>query len=528
MGAADGGFIPLLMPITLPSITPTPSTTGDSSRLDMAQLQRIQNFLHALTPLEVSTNALIAERTRRMTGARAMAQSAKNQWYRVPEPASGCPPLGPLALSWQDIFDSAKANLLALANLRPPRWTSGDDVVRWFRAVQWNLLLLLDATNIRPVFRWPTDYDCAVEATLWTGVSCAEARRGATTTLLTPLDDGDHEGMPYPGSTQTNGIGHPLAMQALLRAQRARTTPGGPDYVIGKVGATPIWLVSFDQSLSQSKIPYWIDPLTQLPGGSDATPGLVIDVNPAGQGLGSTPNIAKSINKYWRDLQPVTIQDAVWAYPWTWNPSEKIDGYIAVARVYATLDLPSMLLESIGWYVHNHLPFWRSRGMLSLSEETVTRLQQQVQSAAMRNGLAPARLVGTLASAVNPIVGAVIGLLTEIAFSLLDVFIGQALDHDIPRRLFVRSYPSSCIGVVAEDDLTLATEEAMLRGSLDAKARADAEEQLRRETEAAVLRRITNEIREDNPPAAAATFPWAPVLGGTGLAILLALVLRKR
>lgn len=503
-------------PVTLvaPTATPAAPLGPDSARLDAAQLVRIDRFRAELALVEHGTDELIAERTRRMAGAVVNGTAPKNIWYRIPVPASGCPSLGPLALSWQDIFTAAQTHLRALAVLRPPRFTAGDDVVRWIRAVHWNLILLLDATNIRPVFRWPADWDCA----RWRGtatadsvpggvVSCAEYALGAHSTLATRLDDGDHEGMPYPGVNQTHGVGHPLAMQSRF-----------PHVALQR---PPVWWTGFDVPGTGVQLAKIADPLGQLPG---PMPGNVIDADPARYGASSRPVPAVAIDRFWRDLAPqkVYYKNPVDLYelPLEWDVGAYLTEHVEVARIYSELDLSTMLFDSIGWYVNNHLPFWRSRGMIELDEATIATLQRQVSSAQMRQGLAPAQLIGTVASSVNPLAGAVIGLVTEIGFSLLDAFLGGALDHDIPRRLFVRSYPSSCIGIESDTDLTLEDEAAGIRAALGARE----EEAALAAAELAAARDALAADREDREVAQAT--PWGMIAGGTVAVVALGLGLR--
>jgi hypothetical protein len=139
----------------------------------------------------------------------------------------------------------------------------------------------------------------------------------------------------------------------------------------------------------------------------------------------------------------------------------------------------------------------------------------------MRQGLAPAGIIASMAQSVNPVVGAVVTALQEIGFALLDEFLLKPLEEDGPKRLFVRNYPSSCVGVDSEEGLTLGSEEAAIGGGLAAReaqmvadraaaaALADAAEQLRLERES---RR--------------STVPWVEIGVGVGVAAVIGLAVR--
>lgn len=509
----SGGFLPF-------TLTKESATTVVS-----AQSQAAAVFSSRLNVIEAETNAILAERTRRMAGATPMMLTSKsiNRWYRIPEPADGCPALGPLALTWQDLFDRAKANLAALAALRPPRGTPGVRVVRWFRAMRWNLLLLLDATNIRPVFRFPTDFQTAPLG----NPEYEEWRRGDQVTLFTRTgSDGQTivEGKPYPKAGYSEG-GYPTGIADMLSpAERGVVLP---DIDSWDNPAPPVWFTALDQSAELT--PAWFNVLDQLPG---SQPGLVIDQNPADipawqRRICMSRSYADVFDECWRTGQPVKVATCNNERPFFVDLGAWIDRYIAVAAVYAQLDLPTMLLKSIGWYVFNHVPYWKNKGMISIDDAKVERLQDAVTSAAVRTGLAPVRLVGSLAAAVNPVVGAVVSMILEIGFNLLDTFLVAPQEQDTPRRLFVRSYPASCAGVEAEDDLTLANEEASLTRALSEQQR---QEQARREAEAAALEAdrldLIREAEQRNRQQQ--TFPWLPVLGGVGAALALGIALRSR
>ena len=511
---SSGGFLPFTL---------TPDATSRAVATASAQASTV--FASRLAAIEVETDAIITERTRRMAGATPMmlTSASINRWYRIPEPPEGCPPLGPLALTWQDLFDRAKANLAALAALRPPRGTPGARVVRWFRAMRWNLLLLLDATNIRPVFRFPTDFQTASLG----NPEYEEWRRGDRVTLFSRTgSDGQTivEGKPYPKAGYSEG-GYPTGIADMLPpAERGMVLP---DIDSWDNPAPPIWFTALDQSADL--VPAWFNVLDQRPG---SQPGLVIDQNPADipawqRRICMSRSYADVFDECWRTGQPVKVATCDAERPFFVDLGAWIDRYVAVAAVYAQLDLPTMLLKSIGWYVFNHVPYWKNKGIISIDDAKVARLQDAVTSAAVRNGLAPVRLVGSLAAAVNPVVGAVVSMILEIGFNLLDTFLVAPQEQDTPRRLFVRGYPASCDGVEAEDDLTLANEEAGIRRALSEQQR---QEQARRQAEAAALEAdrldLIREAEQRNRQQQ--TFPWLPVLGGVGAALVLAAALRSR
>lgn len=482
-----------------------PTATPDSGQLDAAQLRRIQDWMRVLNELETSTNELLAERTARMTGATVMAGKHHSRWFRVPEPASGCPALGPLALSWQDIFDETKANLRALVAARPPRWSSGNDVVRWVRAVRWNVILLQDATNIRPVFRWPND---PPDVRGWMGDE--ESSRGSQTTLLNRTGG---EGRSSPHGVYADQT-PPLVVSRELAVVAARY----PDVQSFR---DDVWWTAFDWDFAWTTLGSFVR-LYMLSPRTGPYPGQVVDMNPDRFARGSTPSLPNAIDRYWRDLQPVKLTygprdiatGGVWMEGVYFHPGKLVDEYVAIATGFAALDLPTMILDSIGFYVYNHLPYWRSRGVIALDDTTIQRIQANAASARMRQGLAPSGIVASIASSVNPVVGAVVSALQEIGFALLDTMLNQQLESDQPRRLFVRNYPSSCIGL-EDTELSLGSEEAVLGGALTAReAQLEADRRA-----AAALEETTQELRETR--ARRESVPWKEIAVGVGVAAVI-------
>lgn len=496
--------------------------TEDSKTLDASQLRRIQDWMRLLAELEASTNALLAERTSRMARATVMSGKQHSRWYWLPEPETGCPALGPLALSWQDIFDTAQQLLRALVAAKPPRWCSGNDVVRWVRAIRWNVILLQDATNIRPVFRWPND---PPNARGW-GTD-ADGSRGSLSTLLNVNGE---EGRPYPHGIYGSQT-PPFAVSSGIAALDAKwgpveTVTGYTPDGIALVSATTngasfadqIWWTALDCAYDWATLQSTVQSFMLSPVVGDR-PGQVVDLNPDAFARGATPSLSNAIDRYWRDLRPVKLRYSprgiVSGVPWAegvyFNPGRLIDEYVVIGSAFAALDLPTMLLDSIGFYVYNHLVYWRNRGVISLDETTLQRIQSNAASARMRQGLAPAGVIASIASSVNPVVGAVVSALQEIGFVLLDTLINQQLESDQPRRLFVRNYPSSCIGV-EDSELSLATEEASIGGALSAReAQAEADRAAAAEIDAS-----TEGLRSERARNVAT--PWKEIAIGVGFA----------
>lgn len=489
---------------------------ADSAQLDAAQLVRIQSFRDRLAVLEDATDELLAARTARMAGARVVNPGSHNfRYFLLPEPSTGCPALGPLALSWDDVFNVAKANLRELAALRPPRWTGGEDVIRWVRAVRWNAILLQDASNIRPIFRYPQDVEGNFAGSAWLP-SAELQRRGSSTTLVLGTDDGGTiEGAPYPGlSSGSDGIGIPIAVRQRLRDVAARWSEEDPRGGLGY--ALPLWMTMLDWTAAWPNVDSFGPGFMFFPRVGDA-PGSIVDLDLSAYGRGFVPLLRRAIDEAWRTGKhawaapgPLTSpypagNVGAWVSPW-----RLIDDYVAIAEGYASLDLPTMLLESIGWYVYNHLPYWRNRGVISLDETAIRTLQQSAASARMRQGLAPVGAVASLAQTVNPIVGAVVSALQEIGFELLDAFIVRQISSDGPRRLFVRNYPSSCTGVV-EEELTTETEGGLVMGAIT-----------EREAQAARDRAAVEEldaVRRELADRRAPEVPWKEIAIGAGVAL---------
>lgn len=500
-------------PVTFATpVVGTPAPQSDSQTLDAAQLRRIQAFRDQLEVFEGVTDEILSARAARMVGATLMNTTPKFRWYRIPEPADGCPALGPLELSWQDIFDAAKENLRALAAFRPPRWCAGADLIRWVRVIRWNAILLQDATNIRPLFRYPQDIEGAAAATDFFP-SSDDQRRGSSSTLYVGSDDGQTEGMPYPGGSGSDGVGIPLAVRQRLRAVAARWSDEDPRNGAGY--QLPLWITMLDWSAAWPNVDAFGSGFVFFPRVGDV-PGAVVDLDLERYGRGFTPWISRAIDKAWRDGKYAWVEPGPLTSPYPYgnvgarvSPWRIVDDYAAIAEGYATLDLPTMLLESIGWYVNNHLVYWRNRGLISLDERTLQSLQAAARSARMRQGLAPAGAIASLAQSVNPVVGAVVSALQEIGFELLDVFIGRQLDNDGPRRLFVRNYPSSCIGIDTEAGLTLGSEEA---GTAAALAQRSADQQATAELEAR-----TEQLRRERLERSSG-IPWVKVGIGAGIA----------
>lgn len=508
--------------------------TTDSATLDAAQLQRIQAFLRELAAREADTNALIALRTQRMAGAErsnvtdAQPNRTKFAWYRMPLPASGCPPTGILDLSWGDIFARCTANLAALAASKPPRWTSGVDVVRWMRAVQWNVVLLRDATNIRPVFLWPNAIPPWRNSPGEQGVPPdAEQRRGSSTTLYTTLDDGSLiEGLPYPCGSGF-GCGAPASVQALTRTLLPTRTdadggvPGwrdGDGVLHAALPGDGLWIPA-PQVTTLDWLATGADPdginLAGLfsflnPQRVGNAPGAVVD-KPLTTGAGSdwarlTGGAApffRLIDQYNRSGSFVKLPNSV--YFW---PGRVLDAYAAFAAAYAREVLADITMDSIGWYVFNHVEYWTNRGKIEMSVQTLDDLKRQSQDARLRGQLGMAvGSVRALTTLAIPVAGAIAGLLAEIGFTLLGEFI--RLDTTGPQTLFVRSYPAGCAGSMDVETLT------SVRTSIATAAEAAA-----RVAEAARAARVPV---QSNVP----TVPWA-LVGGGAVALLLLVALARR
>lgn len=112
-------------------------------------------FLGNLEKIESNTLSLLSDYRGRYRGAATPDfQLREDEVYtRMP---GDCPSNGALAYVWKDIFRKAQTNLRDLTTTVPIRGVSFSDFRRWARLVALNEALVLRATNINPMFLFPT------------------------------------------------------------------------------------------------------------------------------------------------------------------------------------------------------------------------------------------------------------------------------------------------------------------------------------------------------------------------------------
>jgi hypothetical protein len=207
------------------------------------------------------------------------------------------------------------------------------------------------------------------------------------------------------------------------------------------------------------------------------------------------------------------------------NLSAFYEGLRLRAAYFSRLNLLMVLLRTTGFYATSYATFAVSAGFPQAREFAAvagtawTQLQRATTDAAhARSGEALAAggvVFGIIGVAFPPaaVFAAVAIAVAEAISALLIELGGAAVGHGIytVQPLFVRQFVGEC----SRQTLTRTVEQA-----------AGFFLQLH-EREVAARTAMAEVIAELPPPAPASTFPWAPVLGGSALALLLALVLRK-
>lgn len=417
-------------PIVIPTGISTPAPTVSVDPYDYSRVgtidqenAKLRAFQVMLDRVGARTRELNALRVSRLRGAVEVHRQNTEaySWLMPITTASGCPPAGAFEYVWTDVFEGAKENLAALSATPPTRFAGGARVMTWTALINWNAMLLVDATNIRPMFLFPTEYE-AGHAAVYVD-SRGNPRNGKDHVSEFHFDEA------APSNTvnvtpETQALQTGLFAQADLRpipvevlgqtvkldvAQRdGGPLPGSDGWV--RTGA-PLGTVHFVNADSGTQ--QWVP--------SDSAQIAAIS-------RGLSLNTPQPIRMPGRSGQTLV-----------WNVPAWIKRRGTWAKELSRLSLPRVMLDAIGFFLLNHITWWQGRGIITLDIAEIGRAQLAARSAAWRSGPSGVVIgVVGLLGAIMPIIGVIAGALGELSGTLMDEFVFKQFAVDGPRSLFVR------------------------------------------------------------------------------------------
>lgn len=423
--------------------------------------RRIPTFARNLDAIETSTVGIDRDITARNSSG--TIQGSGEQAVMVMPVSGACPANGPLAYVYEDLFAAAQANLASLGREKPPRYSPFELIERWARLIAWNIDLMFVASNIYPMFRFP-DAQPRTWSTNTTG--------GTTRTLRFPNETKD--GHPYPSFNGGWGMQVPqstldtkLGIESNLRAAlRLSSDPMIANYIAPESclmgGACPRPLNTYHQLITTSMAASAFrrysgsDHLTSVrPGQLRRDDYRSVDylrksfeptTDELRTGAVYSGSSSTGYGGAWQTLQTVFMKAAPGATfsKLYWSPVSSLIFDQSMAQDFSRVSLPVFIAEAIGWYVFNHNVWYAEK--LNLTPEQLRAQQRAVASAGLDRTVSP--ILGVMAvvgSAVNPLVGVVVGILNAIGKELLLNFI--QISPDTPKPLFLRvPDPAVCEG----------------------------------------------------------------------------------
>ena len=391
-----------------PTLAPIASDPYDYARQTAVSIAANANFDAVLSRVAASTAALNSTRAARLSGAlEFQRQNTEAYGWLMPLTRAPCPPDGAAAYIWEDVWNGAKANLAALSATPPTRYTSASAVLTWTAYIRWNWALLADATNVRPMFLFPSDYEAAHAAVY------IEASTGL------PVNGKDHVREFYwdEASPQNTQVGVAVPNDQLGQFVRLDSTPTG--IRTNQPKGTVHFVMSSDPRAPSVSI--------QL----GAIQRGLLTLAPQSIPNGRNPSsCGPMLNQACTPSELATSWDVV-----AW-----IRAMGAWARAGSRLSLSRVVLDAMAFYLLNHVTFWKEKGRLTFNQGELRAAQQTAIAGALRGGTTGmiTGSVGAIATLVSPVVGAVVGILSEVGFTLLGTLVGGALSVDGPRPFFVR------------------------------------------------------------------------------------------
>ncbi len=391
-----------------------------------------------LAAVRLSTLALSDLRARRLAGATPQSILDKEGWLiLMPLSSPGaCPPEGPLAYVWEDIYNQAQANIRTLLTrpAYPEFETDPDKVLTWSALLELNALLAQDATNVRPMFLYPTleessgtirqrpadpAYPLGTDHTFASGLGDFP-----TTSLLTPLA-GERNPMPAWLLHRMYGE-HALGQHVSLDYS--------PLDEAGRLLSNPRF-VGFGHLMFHTPSYEGQKQAIRNYRSSGGRPAAVAIDNPPYQG-------------------GRTIRE--------WNLAAWMQARAIHYRKYTTKNLAQLIMESAAFYVYNHVPWWTAHGLVTLDTESTRDTIRAMRSARFSGnmGTVGAQTVTSLIGAMSntPIIGGIFSIMSQVGNLLVEAFIMPIFESDQPRSFWIRvPYDASCL------PLTVSEQEERLR-----------------------------------------------------------------
>lgn len=398
-----------------------------------AALRTAFSFAGQLEAIRQATLTLNDSRAQRMVGTTVQSvDDAQAYLVLMPMEPGQCPPGGALDYVWADIFAGAQRNIAALV-ANPPTRSNGatpDTILTWSLLLEWNWLLLLDATNIRPHFLFPD-----LEESSGT-VRCSPTDQTA------PLGE-DHVGqcartVPRPEREGLSVI-NPLAYSLMHQFEwyQGHTSDGIQSYVTPTTGN---WgqHIGLDYSV--------VDAAGNMVTGH---PRFVrfgyyeIKAPDYGAQVAALSNWIAS-----GGIQHVDTSTGMH----DWDVSGWIAALVRRYSPFARLDLVRVVAESSAMYVYNHVQWWDAHGAHSLNtlemQETLRQMRRQRFQAGTALTTGSAAIATGLVSVFSgiPIMGAIFSALTSIGNLFIENVVLPAFDQNQPRYLWVRvPYDATCV-----------------------------------------------------------------------------------
>lgn len=422
---------------------------------------RLPLWLARLDRVAAETSRIESALASRTEGAR-VAGSGESAVLVMPVPGGRCPVGGPLAYAYADLFQAAQANLRELAEEKPPRFTEWSQIERWYRLIADNIDLLLTASNIYPLFRFP-------EAVRVRGGSSRD-EFGARETLRTSVGEAVREGRPYP-SVSGWGMAAPQSVldleEGLLRNERMiNRLPGNPMISTG----TPSEECFFGGSCPRDFSTYHrrLDsPLRDVfrryessdhvrsrrSGISDFARSTYQSMFAPSTEQLSTGRVYFSpggFSNFWQSMGSVFLPaiGSVGGRPITGRryayPINDLTLAQFTAREFSQISLSKMLTDAIGFYVFNHNVWYAEK--LGLTPDQIRSMQRVASEAGLDAAVAPVLgLTGAVGALINPLIAIIVPLLNTVGKELLNAFI--RFPTDLPKPLFLRvPDPTVCTG----------------------------------------------------------------------------------
>lgn len=463
-----GGFVPIP---TSPTPTATPTGTGTAagsieertraarrpgphawsldwsrSLADPRVAVEVRTFHDIVVVVSFRTEGLWADVKRRYVNP-AITVRGKEPYaiLEFPPATNGeCPRTGSFAYVYADIFERARRHLQILGDNPPPRWSNAVDVLEWQKLVSFNIQILIWATNIRPMFLFPTSTDPATASGVDPSIAITANWRTANTATKRSFMGYDGSGIPQ--------------FRDGARERWSHTISTGLTGVPNTTQIVPQSVLDLHEAMRVAGVPV-----------SRGDAGFLerrVQINHDGGDYAPRRARFGAITRTAENTAARRMIAAAWATPTApHDPTGSrffvtrwVEVWDQIALAFAAQNLDQMMLDAIGFYVFNHNVWYADR--LGMTAQQVRDMQNAIM-AAQRAGhpvLGTIRAAtASIAGAINPVAGAVVGILQEVGEALM-TWVYDAFEADVPRPLFVRTPPLACreVELTIEEDTVAA------------------------------------------------------------------------